>query len=143
MANQKISTLPAAVALVGSELIELVQGGANVKASIDFLKQASITKYALSGLTTGTYTDNALPGLYDYAIDYDTTTGDIELDGWVAQRDGQIVTHSNIGANLLKIGVNLGAAANRLRANAGPLVVLQNDSLTMQYIAAISRWIVV
>ena len=38
MADQKISAMPSAAALDGTELIPLVQSGANVKATIDFIR---------------------------------------------------------------------------------------------------------
>ena len=38
MADQKISAMPSATALTGAELVPLVQGGANVKATIDSIR---------------------------------------------------------------------------------------------------------
>lgn len=40
MADQKISAMPSASALTGAELIPLVQGGANVQATLDAIKAA-------------------------------------------------------------------------------------------------------
>lgn len=96
-----------------------------------------------SAPTAGTHTDNVLAGPSDFFLDVDTTAGAIELDGFVAQRDGQRLVISNTGVNALDLGVNLGTAANRLRANSGPLGILQNDSVTIQYCTALLRWIVV
>ena len=39
MADQKISAMPTAATLTGAELVPLVQGGANVKATLDVLRQ--------------------------------------------------------------------------------------------------------
>jgi hypothetical protein len=39
MADQKISAMPTAATLDGTELVPLVQGGANVKATLDVLRQ--------------------------------------------------------------------------------------------------------
>ena len=141
MANQKITTMPAAGPLDGTELAEIVQGGVNKKVPTASLAQTPVHESIAPA--AGTITDFALPGTQNYVYDIDTTPGDVEIDGTVAQRDGQTVTYCNTGANLLKIGINLGTAANRLRANGvGPLMVLQNDALTIQYVEALLRWIV-
>jgi hypothetical protein len=142
MASQKISTMAAAtVPLDGTELLEVVQGGVNKKVTSAQLVQTAT--YETTAPAAGVYADFALPGHGDYVYDVDTTAGDVEIDGVVAQRDGQRVTWSNTGANNLKLGVNLGTAANRIRANAGPLLMLQNDSYTIQYCEAILRWLVI
>lgn len=141
MANQKISTLPAAGPLDGTELMEVVQGGVNKKVPTGSVAQTPV--HEVLAPAAGTITDFALPGTQNYIYDIDTTAGDVEIDGTVAQRDGQTVIYCNTGANLLKLGINLGTAANRLRANgAGPLVILPDDALTIQYVEAVLRWIV-
>lgn len=141
MASQKISGLaPATVPLAGSELLELVQAGVNKKVPASSLVNTAI--FSNPAIAIGVTTDYALPGTGDYNIDVDTTLGDIEVDGVVSQRDGQRVTWSNTGANNLKLGVNLGTAANRIRANAGPLTIAPNDSLTIEYCQSVSRWLV-
>ncbi len=96
-----------------------------------------------SAPTVGTHADNVLAGPSDFILDVDTTAGNITLNGFVAQRDGQRLVISNTGASLLSIGVNLGTAANRIRANSGPLDILANDSITIQYCTALTRWVVV
>lgn len=48
MADQKISAMPTAATLTGAELIPMVQGGANVKATLDTLKAAGRTFGAFS-----------------------------------------------------------------------------------------------
>lgn len=141
MANQKISSMPpATVPLDGTELMEIVQGGVNKKVTTNSVKQTA--QYETTNALLGVVTDFVLPGSGDYVYDVDTTAGDVEIDGIVAQRDGQRVTWSNTGANRLKLGVNVGTAANRIRANAGPLLMLQNDSYTIEFCQAISRWLV-
>lgn len=137
----KISLMPAAGPLDGTELAEIVQGGVNKKVTTASLAQTPI--HETLAPAAGTITDFVLPGTQDYVYDIDTSLGDVEIDGTVAERDGQKVTYCNTGANLLKIGINLGTAMNRVRANgAGPIVILQNDALTFQYIEDILRWIV-
>lgn len=48
MADQKISAMPSASALTGAELVPMVQGGANVKATLDAIKAAGRTFGAFS-----------------------------------------------------------------------------------------------
>lgn len=104
---------------------------------------SSIPLYSSSAPTAGTHSDNVLSGPSDFFLDIDTTAGNIILDSFVNQRDGQRLVISNIGANLLTIGGRTGGtAANNVRASAGTTLV-QNDSITIQYCAAVSRWIVV
>jgi hypothetical protein len=143
MASQKISTLPPAVTpLDGSELVEIVQAGLNKKATASSLKQAPLYQLTTPG-APGTLVDFALPGVGDYVYDVNTVNGDIEIDGVVAQRDGQRVTFCNSGPNRLKLGINVGSAGNQLRANgADPFVMLQNDCLTIQYCQSVLRWFV-
>jgi len=137
----KISLMPAAGPLDGTELMEVVQGGVNKKVPTASVGQTPVYETLTPG--AGTITDFALPGTQDYIYDIDTTAGDVEIDGTVAERDGQKVTYCNTGANNLKIGIDIGTAVNRVRANgAGPLIVLQNDNLTIQYVEGILRWIV-
>lgn len=142
MANQKITTLPAAAGpLTGPELLEIVVGGVNSKVTATVLRGTALYQPEAPG--AGTITDLVLPGSGDYILDYDTSGGDIEVDGVISQRDGQEVTFLNGGANLLKLGVNISATpAHRVRANAGPLTALQNDCIKITYVQTISRWIV-
>lgn len=144
MANQKITQLAPAIAFTGSELMELVQAGVNVKASLDFIHKYSIAKYELFAPGgPGVYPDIALPGDYDYIFDVDTTAGQITLDSFISQRDRQRVTLCCIGSGgaLLVIGGAAGTAANRIRQSA-PTNLSQQDSITIQYVADVSRWIV-
>lgn len=50
MADQKISAMPSASTLTGAELVPLVQGGANVKATLDAIR--------LYGAAYGSFSDN-------------------------------------------------------------------------------------
>lgn len=91
--------------------------------------------------TAGTHADNVLPGPSDFLFDINTSLGNITLNGFVAQRDGQRLVISNVGANALNIGFLAGTAANQVRASGGQITLLQNDSITIQYCLALSRWI--
>ena len=54
MADQKISAMPSAAPLDGTELIPLVQSGANVKATIDFIRAYDTAYGAFSDATDQT-----------------------------------------------------------------------------------------
>lgn len=140
MANQKISGMPAANPLDGTELMEVVQGGVNKHTTTSSVMQTSV--HETLEPAAGTITDFALPGTQNYVYDIDTTAGNVLINGIVAQRDGQEVTFGNTGANQLQLGVGAGSLGNEIRANAGPLGILPNDNLTIRYVEAILRWIV-
>jgi hypothetical protein len=54
MADQKISAMPSATALTGAELIPMVQGGANVKATLDLIRAYDAAYGAFSDSTDQT-----------------------------------------------------------------------------------------
>lgn len=105
---------------------------------------ASDPLYSASAPAAGVYQDVVLPGASDYALDVDTTAGAIDYGGFVAQRNGQRITLSNTGANLLRALANSGgsAAGNQIR-NATNLALVQNQSLTIQYFSGLNRWLLV
>jgi len=101
-------------------------------------------QYSSSAPTAGTHADNVLPGASDYYLDVDTTAGAITLNGFVAQRDGQRITITNTGANALTIGNLAGSAGNQVRASS-VTTLLQNDSMTIEWVKAIGAsgvWVV-
>lgn len=140
MPNQKISDLPPAVLpLDGTELREIVQDGVNRK----YVGTGIVPTYvSITPNPAGTFTDFALPGTGDYTYDVDTTNGDVEIDGVVSQRQDQKVYFSNIGPNRLKLGVGTGATNNRIRANSGPIIILENDGIQISYCSTIGKWLV-
>lgn len=74
MANQKISQLALAGALTGVELVELVQGGANVKATAqDVADLVSLAGFSTTDLAEGT-------NLYYTAARFDTALGTKDTD---------------------------------------------------------------
>lgn len=98
--------------------------------------------YATSAPAAGTIHNMVLPGPSDFALDIDTTLGNVDVTGIVAQRNGQKVYVSNTGANLLQfLANNAGsAAANRFRA-ATDLAVVTNQTLTLQWFSGLNRWL--
>lgn len=104
---------------------------------------SSIPLLSTSAPTAGVHADNVLAGPSDFFLDVNTTAGAVTLNGFVAQRDGQKLVISNTGANALTIGFLAGTAANQVRASGASGTLLQNDSMTIQYVSALSRWVVV
>jgi len=145
MANQKISTLPAAAALTGSELMELVQAGANVKDTLDGTAQYSILRHVAVNPGAGTFTDNVVPGFYDYILDYDVTAGDINLNGFIAQRHGQkiIVRATGSGTNKVNVGgQGMGSAGNQISASSAVVTsLLVGDSKAFQFSTDLLMWV--
>lgn len=99
---------------------------------------------AASAPAAGVINDLVLPGASDFALDIDTTLGNVDITGFVAQRNGQVLYLSNTGPNLLQaMANNVGsAAANRVRA-ATDLGVVQNQTLTIKWFSGLTRWLVV
>jgi hypothetical protein len=140
MANQKISTLPAAAALVGTELLELVQGGTNVKSTVGAIATEIATPTYSAAALTGT--DNVvLPGSGDYVISVDTTAGPITYTGFVAQRDGQKLTFNCAGANNLNFSPRTTSAAGNQMQASGISSIVEFDSITWQYSQGVGKWL--
>lgn len=145
MADQKISTLSPATALTGAELIEAVQGGNNVKVAMSAV--LALPSFATQAPAAGTITDMALPGQADYVYDIDTTAGNVVIASVIPERDGQRVTYSNIGPNLLQIEFFAGSVGNQIRGSGGNATLEEDDSLTIQYCQEINSgqgaWVVI
>lgn len=69
MADQKISAMPSASALDGTEVVPLVQGGANVKATLSAIGAVQSNRIALLDSTTQTVAAAATPTV----VTFDTT----------------------------------------------------------------------
>jgi hypothetical protein len=143
--SQKITGLAPAGPITGAELFEAVQSGNNVKVALSAI--ISVPVYATEAPAGGTYTDVVLPSASDLIYDVDTTAGNIIINGIVAQRDGQRVTWSSIGANLLQFGYLAGSLGNQIRASGGNATLNENDSITFQFCQEINSgqgaWVVV
>lgn len=98
--------------------------------------------YSASSLAAGTYANNTFASASDYILGINPT-GTVVLNGFVAQKDGQRVTVYNSGSGTIQLGVAAGGSGNQISANAGPLVILPKDTITIQYVAAIAAWIIV
>lgn len=108
---------------------------------------ASRPLYRTTAPAAGTFNNVALPGPSDYVWDVDTTAGAVDFSGFIAQRDGQRIYLSNIGANLLQVlALNGGSTAARQIRNATDLALVQNQTLTIQYAAGApggGKWLLV
>lgn len=98
MADQKISAMPNAATLTGAELIPLVQSGANVKATLDTLRQYdavyggfSDSTDQTSGITAGT------------AITFNT----VDVADGVSLVDNSKLTVPNTGKYMLQFSIQL------------------------------------
>lgn len=93
---------------------------------------------------SGSHDNYVLPGASDYVLDFDNTAGALTLTGFIARRDGQRIYLTPTAANLLNVTVAAGGstAANRVRGGAD-LSAIQNQTIALQYVAGISRWIFV
>lgn len=101
---------------------------------------SSVPLYSAAALA-GT-NDIVLPGLSDYVIDIDTTSGARTMTGFVAQRPWQKITFCTTGVNAVQFNPLTGSAANnQIRLSVGGITVLQNDSLTFQYVPTINKWV--
>lgn len=139
-----IGAAVASVAVPGRVWVNLLDGNVADPDADDTGWSAGDPLTATIAPAAGALNNLALPGGSDYALDIDTTAGNIDITGLVAQRNGQKLFVSNTGANLLQfLANNAGsAAANRIRA-ATDLALVQNQTLTLEWFAGINRWLLV
>lgn len=92
----------------------------------------------------GAENNYVLPGYSDYTLDIDTTAGNVNITGFLAQRHNQTLYISNIGVNALTINALNGGslAANQLRA-VGDFVLGQYATLTIRYSSGAGKWLVI
>lgn len=86
--------------------------------------------------------DVVLPGVSDYILDVDTTSGPLTYTGFVAQRPWQKITICATGVNSIQLNPLTGSAANnQIRLSAGGITILQNDAITLQNVPTINKWV--
>lgn len=131
----------ASVATPGRTWENVLDGNAN-DPDDDATGWRSLDPLTASVAMSGAQNNVVLPGASDYALDIDTTAGNCNISGFIAQRNGQKLYLSNTGANLLQLlALNGGSAAdNRIRA-ATDLAVVQNQTLTIQWFSGLDKWI--
>lgn len=106
--------------------------------------QSSTPLYHDDASLLGAVNNYALPGVSDYTLDIDTTAGNVNITGILAQRHNQTLYISNIGPNTLTLdALNGGSvAANQLRMQ-GDYALSQYGSLTIRYSAGVSKWLII
>lgn len=97
--------------------------------------------YAASAPAAGTYANVVLAGPSDYVLEVDTTAGDVNFSGFVAQHDGQRVTLMNRGASLLSLLALTGSTAGNQIRIPSDLSAVANQSVTIQYSQGASKWL--
>lgn len=101
---------------------------------------SSAPMYSTAALTGSN--DVVLPGLSDYVIDVDTTSAARTFTGFVAQRAWQKLTLCVTGANQMLLNPLTGsAAANQIRLSAGGIATLLDDSISIQYVPTLAKWV--
>lgn len=140
----KVGARLASASLPGRVWVNTIDSNTNNPDVVDAGWAAEDPLTATSAPSAGTIDNLTLPGASDYALDIDTTDGDIDITGFIAQRNGQKLFLSNTGANLLRVMANNGgsATANQVRA-ATDLGVVQNQTMALQYFSGLSRWLAV
>lgn len=90
----------------------------------------------------GTYDNYVLPGCSDYALDINSAAGPIDFTGFIAQRPGQRLLLSCVGVGFTRVLANAGGsgANNRVRAQ-GDLGIDVNQTLVLQYVPGLNRWL--
>ena len=110
---------------------------------------SSVTLYAASAPAAGTYANTVPPTPSDMLLDYDCTAGNITLQGFVGQRNGQKLTlrKTDATANVLTVAALVGAAGNQLQAVGDYALGQQYADVTIQWNQAINSnvgaWVVV
>jgi len=98
MADQKISAMPTASTLTGAELVPLVQGGANVKATLDSIRAYDAAYGAFSDSTD--QTGNISSGT---VVTFNTT----DVSDGVTIASGSNITVPNTGIYNLQFSIQL------------------------------------
>lgn len=135
----------ASVATPGRVWTNYVDGNTNDPDAVDTGWAASDPLYpAPIAPAAGTYDDVVLPGASDYAIDIDTTAGDVIETGFIAQRNGQRLIRTNTGPNNYTIDTLTGSAAtNQVRGIPGGITLVQYQTVTLEYVATLDKWLFV
>lgn len=105
---------------------------------------SSVPLYASSAPSAGTYPDNVLLGPSDYILDYDCTAGNINLNGFVAQRDGQelVIRKKDATANVLTVAALVGSAGNQVQYFADSGLAQQYSYVTIRFNETLNAWVV-
>jgi hypothetical protein len=105
---------------------------------------SSRTLYNSSSQTAGTHADFVLPGPSDYILDIDCTAGNVNINGLVAQRNGQSLTirKSDATANVLTVAVGVGTVGNQVQYVGDVGLAQQYASVTILKNSTLNAWVV-
>jgi hypothetical protein len=130
--QQSANTNAVWISTVAANMTDPDTGGAGWLSSVPLYSAA-----ALAGPN-----DVVLPGVSDYIIDVDATSGPVTLTGFVAQREWQKITLRTVGGNYVQYNPLTGSAANnQLSLSTGGVAILQNDAITFQHVPTINKWV--
>lgn len=136
-------TLPGSRQLVSSVTVLVNDGGAG--------GQVSLTAVSALGAPTALQTFVAALGNNNNVaisadnigfFDVNTAAGAADITGFSPRFDGEILTITNIGANLLRLMALNGASAgpNQIRIPAN-IALVTNSSYTLRYSSTIGKWV--
>lgn len=92
----------------------------------------------------GQYDNYVLPGPSDYILDFDTSAGNVDFSGFIAQRDGQKLYLNNTGPGLVQVlALNGGSTALRQVRIPSDLAIVENQTLTLMYSNGVGKWLAV
>jgi hypothetical protein len=137
-------SIPGSRQLVSSLSVQLVDGGPGGELSLNVISAVGASTALQSAVLAAGANHDFILGpdpLFPGFLDCSTAAGIAQLTGMIAQFDGQIVTITNLGPNLLTLSALTGsAAANqfRLAANVG---LITNSSYTLRYSTSIGKWV--
>lgn len=97
---------------------------------------------AVSAGTTHDFNPAGLTPAVSY-LDLDTTAGNATITGVDGGFNGRRLVITNTGANLLDLStVSSSAPENQFRLPTTPFSIVQNQSVALEYVGALEKWIV-
>jgi hypothetical protein len=138
-------SIPGSRQLVSSPTVTVNDGGPGGQLTLTAISSVGASTVLQSAILAAGTNDNFVLGpdpIFTGFLDCSTAAGIATLTGMLAQFDGQIVTVTNLGPNLLTLtalaGTSLAANQFRLAANIG---LITNSSYTLRYSSTIGKWV--
>ena len=99
--------------------------------------------HASAAVAAGATNDFALTGASDFYLDLLTNSGDSNITGFIAQRDGQKLYITNTGFNALVINaLNGGSQANNQIRAATDIGIIHNETACFIFSIGVGKWLV-
>jgi hypothetical protein len=141
LTTSSIGALVGSRRLVAGSNVTLTDNGAGNTLAIS--AGVPVPFFALLTPASGTFDNVMIPGIDDYILDIDTAAGDVQYTGFVAQRDGQRLSFTNVGPNLLEFLALVGSTSvNQIRLPSD-IATVQNQTFTIQYSTGAGKWLAV